>query len=66
MLHISPTNSHLLATLKNKGHTKSLPLEQNLKTFLESRQENGPKAEKGEDRSSNRTTGRITREQIEN
>ena len=30
---------------KNKGNTKSLSLEKSSKTFLESRQETGPKAE---------------------
>ena len=43
---------------------KSLYLEEDksLKTFLESRQETGPKAEKGEDRRSNRTRQNNQRE----
>ena len=66
MLHTSPTSYHLAAskhknkqttTTKqqqtNKGHTKS---EEILKAFLESRQENGLTAEKGEDTKSKTTT----------
>ena len=54
--------------LKQRAIQKSLSQEkekQNSKKFLESRHETGPKQKKGEDRMSNRTIGRTTREQIE-
>ena len=53
MLHTLPTNSHLISAYKQikKPQQKYLSLEKSITCFLESGQENGPKAEQGQDRS---------------
>ena len=56
--------AQITGQLSYKGHTKKpISGKKSLKKSLESRQKNGPKAEKGKDRS-NRTRLLITREQI--
>ena len=56
MLHYSPTNlsspSREKTKLRRNAIQKRLYLDKCLKTFLESRQEAGPKAQKGLDRRS--------------
>ena len=61
MIHLSLPAYHLLATEKTPNvpkqgqYKKSLSPEESLKTFLESRQETGPSADKGDARRRNRT-----------